>query len=133
MFTLNEKYENDGKVLKSDYITYSPSKLSTINTVISQKFINMPREDSLVSFLPCYADLKFDLVHAATNNNYADVNDMRLVNLAPITYFSSYKLTRNSGKHNKDINHAHIVSLRHKLKTNSKESDDLSIGFDRDR
>ena len=33
----------------------------------------------------------------------------------------------------KDISHAHIVSLMYKLITSSKGSDDLSIGFDRDR
>ena len=32
-----------------------------------------------------------------------------------------------------DFNHAHIVPLRYKLITGAKYSDDLSIGFDRDR
>ena len=47
--------------------------------------------------------------------------------------FSSYKLTTSSGKHLKEINHAHIVSLLYKLLSSSKESDDLSNGVDRSR
>ena len=39
----------------------------------------------------------------------------------------------SSGKHLENIDHAHIVSLLYKLLTSSKGSDDLSIGFDRDR
>ena len=58
---------------------------------------------------------------------------MRLINLQPIALFNSYKLTRSSGKHLKDTSQAHIVSLMNKVKTSSKDSDDLSIGFNRDR
>ena len=80
-----------------------------------------------------YIDLKFDVVYAATKNRYADNNDIKLPNVGPIALFSSYKLTTSSGKHLADIGHAHIVSLRYKLKTNADDTDDLSIGFDRDR
>ena len=45
--------------------------------------------------------------------------------------FSNFKLTTSSGKHLEDISHAHLVSLMYKLITSSKNSDDLSIGFDR--
>ena len=47
--------------------------------------------------------------------------------------FSNYKLTTSSGKHLENIDHAHIVFLMYKLLTSSRGSDDLSIGFDRDR
>ena len=47
--------------------------------------------------------------------------------------FSNYKLTTSSGKHLEEISHAHIVSLMYKLLTSSKDGDDLSIGFDRNR
>ena len=47
--------------------------------------------------------------------------------------FSNFKLTTSSGKHLEDSNHAHIVSLLYKLINSSKNSDDLSIGFDRSR
>ena len=83
--------------------------------------------------LNSYLELNFDVLHAATNNRYADGNDIRLVNLGPIGLFSNYKLTTSSGKHLEIIDHAHIVSLMYKLLSSSKGSDDLSIGFDRDR
>ena len=83
--------------------------------------------------LNSYLELNFDVLHAGTNNRYADGNDIRLVNLGPIGLFSNYKLTTSSGKHLENIDHAHIVSLMYKLLSSSKGSDDLSIGFDRDR
>ena len=83
--------------------------------------------------LNSYLDLNFDVLHAVNNNRYVDNNDIRLVNLGSIGLFSNYKLTTSSGKHLEKIDHAHIVSLMYKLLTSSKGSDDLSIGFDRDR
>ena len=83
--------------------------------------------------LNSYLELNFDVLHAGTNNRYVDGNNIRLVNLGPIALFSNYKLTTSSGKHLENIDHAHIVSLMYKLLTSSKGSDDLSIGFDRDR
>ena len=47
--------------------------------------------------------------------------------------FSNFKLTTSSGKHLEDINHSHIVSSMYKQITSSKDSNDLSIGFDRSR
>ena len=133
MFNLCEKYEVDRRVLKCDYIRYSPSEISRINTANSQIYINIPREDSVISLLNSYLDLNFDVVHAATNNRYADGNDIRLVNLGPVALFSNYKLSTSSGKHLEDVSHAHIVSLMYKLITTAKDMNDLSIGFDRDR
>ena len=133
MFNLCEKYEVDRRISKCDYIRYSPSEISTINTANSQIYINIPREDSVISLLNSYLNLNFDVVHAATNNRYADGNDIRLVNLDPVALFSNYKLTTSSGKHLEDISHAHLVSLMYKLITTAKDMNDLSIGFDRDR
>ena len=133
MFKLIDKYEINRDILKCDYIRYSPSEISTINTANSQVYINIPREDSVNSLLNSYLDLNFDVLHAATNNRYVDNNDIRLVNLGPIALFSIYKSTTSSGKPLEDINHAHIVSLMYKLITTAKGWDDLSIGFDPDR
>ena len=133
MFKLSEKYEINRDILKYDFIRYSPSEISTINTANSQVYINIPREDSVISLLNSYLELNFDVLHAGTNNRYADGNDIRLVNIGPIALFSNYKLTTCSGKHLENIDHAHIVSLMYKLLSSSKASDDLSIGFDRDR
>ena len=133
MFKLSEKYEIDRRIQKCDYIRYSPSEVSTINTPNSQIYINIPREDSVISLLNSYLELNFDVLRADNDNRYADANDIRLVNLGSIALFSNYKLTTSSGKHLEEISHAHIVSLMYKLLSSCKGSDDLSIGFDRDR
>ena len=133
MFKLNDKYEINRDILRSDYIRYSPSEVSTINTANSQIYINIRREESVISMLNSYLDLNFDIFHAPTNNRYVDGNDIRLVNSCPIALFSNYKLTTSSGKHLKDISHAHIVSSMYKLITSAKGCNDLSVGFDRDR
>ena len=133
MFKLSENYSVNRDILKCDYIRCSSSEISTINTANSQVYINIPREDSVISLLNSYLELNFDVLHAVTNNRYVDGNNIRLVNLGPIALFSNYKLTTSSGKHLEKIDHAHIVSLMYKLLTSSRGSDDLSIGFDRDR
>ena len=133
MFNLCEKCEIDRRILKCEYIRYSPSEISTLITANSQIYINIPREGSVISILNSYLDLDFDVVHAATNNRYADGNDIRLVNLGPVGLLSNYKLTTSSSKRLEDVSHAHIVSLMFKLITTAKGCDDLSIGFDRDR
>ena len=120
MSKLNENYSINRDILKCDYLRYSPSEVTTINTTNSQVCINIPREDSVISLLSSYLELNFDVLHAATNNRYVDGNDIRLVNLGSIAIFSIYKLTTSSGKHLENIDHAHIVSLMYKLLTSSK-------------
>ena len=97
MFKLNESYEFDRKILKCDYIRYSPAEILTINTANSQIYINIPREDSVISLLKSYIELNFDVLQAKTSNRYTDANEIRLVNLGPIASFSNYKLTTLSG------------------------------------
>ena len=80
-----------------------------------------------------YLDLSFEVIKRADNSRYANGNDIRLVNLGPVALFSNLKLTTSSGKHLEDISHAHLVSLMYKLITSSKDSNDLSIGFDKSR
>ena len=133
MFKLIENNEVDRKILKCDYIRYSPSEISTINTPNNQIYMNIPREDSVISLLNSYLDLNFEVIKRADNSGYANGNDMRLVKQGPIALFSKFKLTTSSGKHLEDISHAHILSLMYKLITSTKDSNDLSIGFDRSR
>ena len=133
MFKLSENYEIDRRILKSNYIRYSPSEISTINTPNSQVYINIPREDSVISLLNSYLELNFDVLKAATNDRYADTDNIRLTNLGAIALFSVYKLVTASSKHLEEITHAHFVSLIYKTLTSSKDSDDLSVGFHRDR
>ena len=51
MFQLNESYEVDRRILKCDYVRYSPTEASTKNDPNSQIYINIPREDSVISLL----------------------------------------------------------------------------------
>ena len=62
MFKLNEIYEVDRRILKCDYIRYSPAEKSTIITPNSQIYINIPKEDSVISLLNSYLDLNFEVV-----------------------------------------------------------------------
>ena len=59
--------------------------------------------------LGSFSRLKFDVFYAATNNRYADIIIIRLVNLAFIALFKIYKMVSSSRKHIEEINHAHIV------------------------
>ena len=111
MFTLNERYQIDRRILKCDYLRYSPSEKSTINTANSQIYINIPREDSLISLLKSCLELNFDVLQAASGERYADVNNIRLINLAASASFSNYKLTTSNGKHLEEITQAHIACL----------------------
>ena len=86
MFEPNESYEVDRRILKCDYIRYSPAETSTINTPNSQIYINIPREDSVISLLNSYLDLNFEVIKKADNSRYANDNDIKLVNLAPIAF-----------------------------------------------
>ena len=67
MFKLNDRYEINRDILKCDYIRYSPAETSTINTLNSQIYINIPREDSVVSLLNSYLDLIFEVVKKLIN------------------------------------------------------------------
>ena len=80
-----------------------------------------------------YLDLNFEVIKKADNSRCGNGNDLRIVNLGPIALLSNFKMTTSSGKHSEDISHDHFVSLLYKLITCSKDSDDLSICFDRSR
>ena len=77
--------------------------------------------------------MNFEVLDAATNNRYVDGDKIRLVILGPIALFDFYKLATSSGKHIEEIIHAHIVCLMYKLTPSARNTDDLSIGFHRDR
>ena len=75
--------------------------------------------------------MKFDVSHAASIDRYAGTKDIRLVNLGPIALFSKYKLAKSSRKNL--ISFARIVFLMHRLLTSARDTDILSIDFDRNR
>ena len=77
MFKLSENYEVDRRILKCDYIRYSPAEVSTINIANSQIYINILREDSVISLLNSYLELDFDVLQATTNNRYVNTSEIR--------------------------------------------------------
>ena len=103
MFKLSEKYEIIRNILKCEYIRHSSSEISTINTPNSQVYINIPRKNSVISWLNSYLEINFDVLHAATNNRYANAKEIRSVNLGPIAFFSNYQLTTSLGKQFKKL------------------------------
>ena len=83
--------------------------------------------------LNSYLDLNFEVIKKADDSRYANGNDIRLINLRPVALSSNFKLTTSCGKQFEEFSHAHIVTLMYKLITSSKDSNDLSIGFDHSR
>ena len=113
---------------------YSPAEASTINTPNSQIYTNIPQEDGVIILLYFYLDLIFKIIKKADSSRYAaNGNDIRLNNLGQIVLFSNFKITTSSRKLLEDFSHADLVSLMYKLIRSSKDSDDLSIIFDRSR
>ena len=134
MFKLNERYYSNRDILKCEYNRYSPSEISTINTPNIHIYNNIPRGDAVNSLLNSLLDLNFDVFHADNHDNrYIDNDDIKYVSIGTIALFINCKLASSIGKHIKEITHAHIACLMYKLITSFKDSDDLSIGFDRDR
>ena len=133
MFKLIENFEVDKRILKCDYIRYSPAETSTMSTSNSPIHIIIPKKASVISLLNGYLDLNFEVIKKADTGRYGDGNDIRLVILVPIALSSSLKLTTSSGKHLEDISHTHKVSLMYKLKSTAKDTDNLSLCFDQRR
>ena len=92
----NENYDFDRRILKSDYKRSSPAETSTINTPNSQIYINIHREDSVISLLNNYLELNLECVEKADNSRYGDGKVIGLDNLGPIALFSIFKLTTSS-------------------------------------
>ena len=61
LFELNENYEIGVRTRKCDYLRCPRPKTPTMNTPDSQLYINLPREDSVISLLNSYLDLNFEL------------------------------------------------------------------------
>ena len=113
MFKLNSNYEVDRKILKCEYIRYSPAETSTISTRTRLLNINIPKADSVIALLISYLDLNFEVVKKFDNSRYANGNDIRLVNLGPFALFRNFKQTNYKGKHAEDFTHARIVSIKY--------------------
>ena len=63
----------------------------------------------------------------------ANGEDIRLVNLGSLAFFSNFISITSSRKHLEDISHDQIASLKHKLISKNEDYVYLSIGSDRNR
>ena len=87
MFDQIEENQIERRILKPGYIGYSPSAISTENTPNSHIYNNVLEEILLIVCLEVFFRLNFDVLDSATNNRYADGDDISLVNLGPIALF----------------------------------------------
>ena len=81
MFELNKKYEVERRILKCNYIRYSPEETSTTNTpLVKHKYLFITQEKLVVSLVNSYPEINFDITKKADISSYAIGNDKRLVN-----------------------------------------------------
>ena len=63
-----ENNEVDRRTLKCDYIRYSPAETSKMKVPKGQIYINILREDIVISSLNNYLDLNFEVIKKADNS-----------------------------------------------------------------
>ena len=81
-----------------------------------------------------YFELYFNVTHrAGAHARYVVGDHIRLVITGLIAFFNKHRLPSSSGKEIEEIDNAHIICLMHKVRSSSKGSDDLSIGFHRSK
>ena len=117
---------------KIDYIRYIPPSLYLVKGESNQIFIDIPREASAISLNDSYLELDFNVTDIGAHNRYVDDDHIRLVNLGPIgpiAFFNEYRLTSSSVKKIEEIDNAHVICLRYKLISSSRDSNNLSIAF----
>ena len=90
MFSLNGSLEKDRPILKCAYLYYTPPCFAYIDEIISHFFNDVAKGDSLKTRKFSYSKLDIVVRDHATCNRYADVQEIRWVNLAPIILFSVY-------------------------------------------
>ena len=122
----------DRPVVECDYIRYTLPSLNLLNGENNQIFIDIPREDGVISLKDSYLEFYFSVVHkAVAKDRYVADDHMRLVNLGSIAISIKYWLTISSGKEMEEIDKAHVICLFYNLLSSSRESVDLWIGFHR--
>ena len=109
MFKLKENYGVDRRFLKCDDKRHSPAEASAIITAKSQICTNIPRGDSVVSFLNSYPFLNFEDFKKTDISRFINGIDIRLINQCPIALISFVILKKSPGKHLEDFNHAHLA------------------------
>ena len=70
-------------MLECNYIRFAPHSLANINTANEQSFIDIPREESVLSLIESYLELDFDVKVDDTKDRF-----LARVNLGPNASFS---------------------------------------------
>ena len=132
MINLSQKYAAGRPVPKCDYIRHTPPLINLVNAENNQVFIDIPRQDSAISFKGSYLELDVNVSHGAGGHaRYVDGDHLRLVNLSLNTLLNKYRLTSSSWKEIEEIDNPHVICLLCSLLLSSRDSDDLSIRFHR--
>ena len=129
MFSLKKKYTLEKPIHKIDFIKFNPSSLATVNNANSNISVSLPREDAYICLQNSFISLEFEVLKN-NNTNFADGDEISLVNFGPISLFSEAKLTTSSGKHLEKVDNLPAVSLIHKLLTSTKSTSQLMYGFE---
>ena len=95
MYQLEDNNIINHSTWKRDFISQSPAELSTIFNAISQIYINIPREASVVSLMKGYFDLNFHALKAVDDCRYAEKIDISLYHLGPFAPFGNFHFTRH--------------------------------------
>ena len=69
---------------KSNYIRYDPKSITNANTANEQMFIDIPREDSVISLKHCNLESDFDLKLTGTDRRFPAADNIRLIDLGSI-------------------------------------------------
>ena len=93
MFMLSEKDIIDRPFLKSDCIRWTPPTIVSAKRVNLQFFIDIPRNDSVVSLLDSYLELHFDVTVGKVVARFVAADNIRVFNLSPIAGFSENTLS----------------------------------------
>ena len=130
MFNITRKLTVDRLI--SEYVCnrYTPPSLNLVIEEKIQIFIDIPREDSVIPLKVNYLDIYGNLnLTAGADNRFLDGDNIRLVNQAPLALFNKYRLTSSSGRELQEVDNAHVFRLMHKLISSIRDSEELSIGF----
>ena len=113
MFNFSQEYAVHRLFLKADNIRYTPNSLNFANGEINQIFNDIPGENIAFSLEDSFLVRGFIVTHRVDGHaRYADCDHIRLVNLCPIAFFNTYRLTSSSGKEIEEICNAHVFCLK---------------------
>ena len=129
MNDLSKRYNLSPGILKEKKVKYYPENLSILNTDNSTIRIIVNPQEIYLNLNESELQMEFEVLKTA-GTRYADADDIRLVNLAPLALFSEMRLKTSSDKTLEKVGHLHTNILMHKLLTSTHENE--AAGFIKD-